>query len=162
MNFPNKTLFAVIPVLLLAIITAVSVRLWLVSEPLATVIAPLDAACDLQAGPCSSAIPGGGRVQLSITPHPVPLLRPLQISVAVEGLDARMVEVDFSGVEMNMGYNRHVLSAQGDGTFSGESTLAACISGRMAWQASVMIATGKVKVIAPFRFATGRADPAGR
>lgn len=150
----NKALIAAIAALVLAIAAAVGARLWLGSNPSATVTAPLDAACDLQAGPCSSAIPGGGRIKLSIAPHPIPLLRPLNLTVTVEGLDARMVEVDFVGVDMNMGYNRHQLKAQSDGQYSGEATLPVCITGRMAWQASVIVTTGKTKAVAPFRFIT--------
>jgi len=150
----NKSLIAAIAVLVLTIVTAVGVRLWLVSEPSATATAPLDTACDLQAGLCTSTIPGGGRIQLGIAPHPIPLLRPIKLVVTVEGLDARMVEVDFVGVEMNMGYNRYTLKAQGNGQYSSEATLPVCISGRMAWQASVIVTTRKIKAVAPFRFIT--------
>lgn len=80
----------------------------------------------------------------------------------MEGLDVHMVEVDFAGVGMNMGYNRHMLSAQSDGSFSGEATLAACITKSMTWQASVMVTTDKIKVVAPFRFVTSKIDTDGR
>lgn len=154
MTSQNKALIAAIVALALAIATTVGARLWLAADPSATVTAPLDTACDLQAGPCSSAIPGGGRIKLSIAPHPIPLLRPIKLAVTVEGLDARMVEVDFVGVDMNMGYNRHPLKAQNDGQYTGEATLPVCITGRMAWQASVIVTTGKIKAVAPFRFIT--------
>jgi hypothetical protein len=152
----NKAFLGVIAALALALIAAIGSSQWLGSAPSVTLTAPLDTTCDLQAGPCASSIPDGGRIMLSIAPHPIPLLRPLQLNVKVEGLDARMVEVDFAGVNMNMGYNRHVLVAQSPGQYTGEASLPVCISGRMAWQASVIVSTGKIKAVAPFRFVTSR------
>ena len=150
----NKALIAAIAALALAIAAAAGAKLWLRPDPSATLTAPLDPACDLHSGPCTSAIPGGGRIRLSIAPHPIPLLRPLHIAVTLEGLDARSVEVDFTGVDMNMGYNRQQLKAQSDGQYTGAATLPVCITGRMAWQASVIVTTNKIKAVAPFRFVT--------
>lgn len=152
----NKALIATVAALALAVAAAVGARLWLASEPGTTVNAALDTSCNLHAGPCASAIPGGGRVELSLAPRPVPLLRPLAVTVKVEGLEARAVEVDFAGVDMNMGFNRPQLKSQGDGRYAGEATLPVCITGRMAWQASVMVTTDKVKAVAPFRFVTSK------
>lgn len=152
----NKALTAAIAALALAIAAAVGARLWLDREPAATVHAPLDPACDLHAGPCTSTIPGGGRITLSLSPRPVPLLRPLSVTVRLEGLDARAVEADFTGVSMNMGYNRHPLRAEGGGEYRGEATLPVCITGRMEWQASIIATTGKARIVAPFRFVTTR------
>jgi hypothetical protein len=156
LRMQNKAILGAIATLVLALIAAFGSRHWLESAPAVTLTAPLDTTCDLQTGPCSSNIPDGGRIMLSIAPHPIPLLRPLQLNVKVDGLDARMVEVDFAGVNMNMGYNRHVLVAQSAGQYAGEASLPVCISGRMAWQASVIVSTGKVKAVAPFRFVTSR------
>lgn len=152
----NKALIATVVALALAIAAAVGAKLWLGAEPGTTVNAPLDTACNLQAGPCASTIPGGGRIELSLAPRPIPLLRPLSIEVKVESLDARAVEVDFAGVDMNMGFNRPKLKSQGNGRYAGEATLPVCITGRMAWQASVMVTTDKLKAVAPFRFITAR------
>lgn len=154
MPFQNKVLIAAITALVLAIVTAVFVKLWPGFVPPVTVTAPLDAACDLQTGPCDSSIPGGGRVRLSIAPHPIPLLRPMKLTVSVEDMDARKVELDFVGVDMNMGYNRYTLNAQDNGRYSGEVTLPVCITGSMSWQVSVIVTTNKIKAVAPFRFIT--------
>ncbi|PWB49130.1 MAG: hypothetical protein C3F18_10615 [Nitrosomonadales bacterium] len=145
-----------IAALILAIGAAIAAKLWLVPSPEASVTAPLDPACDLHAGPCASAIPGGGRIELSIEPRPIPLLRPLRLAVKTQGLDARLVEVDFTGVDMNMGYNRPQLKQEGEYRFSGETTLPVCITGGMAWQAAVVVTTPKLKVVAPFRFSSSR------
>lgn len=156
MNISNKPLVAAIAALILAIGGAVGAKLWLVPSPDASITAPLDPACDLHAGPCISHIPGGGRIELSIEPRPIPLLRPLRLIVKTQGLDARMVEVDFTGMDMNMGYNRPQLKQEGENRFTGEATLPVCITGSMAWQAAVVVTTPKLKAVAPFQFDTSR------
>ncbi|MBZ0105329.1 MAG: hypothetical protein K8H84_06825 [Sulfuricella denitrificans] len=156
MNLSNKSLVATIAALILAIGAAVGARLWLTPNPEASVTAALDPACNLNAGPCSSNIPGGGRIELAIEPRPIPLLRPIRLVVRTQGLDARLVEVDFTGMDMNMGFNRPQLKQEGDNRFTGETVLPVCITGGMAWQAAVMVTTPKLKAVAPFQFDTSR------
>lgn len=156
MKLSNQSLVVTIAALILAIGAAVSARLWLVPNPEASVTASLDPACNLHAGPCVSNIPGGGRVELSIEPRPIPLLRPLRLVVKTQGLDARLVEVDFTGIDMNMGFNRPKLKHEGDNRFTGETVLPVCITGGMSWQAAVMVTTPKLKAVAPFRFNSSR------
>lgn len=156
MTLSNKPLVATIAALVVAIGAAAGAKLWLVPNPEASVTASLDPACDLHAGPCRVDIPGGGRIELSIEPRPIPLLRPLKLAVKTQGLDARQVEVDFTGMDMNMGFNRPQLKREGDERYVGETVLPVCITGRMTWQAAVMVTTPGVKAIAPFRFTTTR------
>lgn len=150
----NKTLIATIIALLVAIGAAVGAKLWFRPNPASTVSAALDPKCDLHAGPCVSTIPGSGRIELSIEPRPIPLLRPLRLVVKVEGMEAGKVEIDFTGVDMNMGYNRPELKRESGNRFTGQATLPVCITGRMEWQATVMATTDKITAAAPFRFVT--------
>lgn len=152
----NKSLIVTIAALALAIAAAMAAKFLLAPPGEVTVTAPLDTACNLQEGPCSSAIPGGGRIEFAIAPRPIPLLQPLRLSVQVQGMEARAVEVDFTGVDMNMGFNRPQLQRENNGRFSGQTTLPVCITGRMAWQAVVVVTSDKTKVAAPFRFVTSR------
>lgn len=152
----SKALIAASTILILAIGAAIGAKLWLSPNPEATISAPLDPACNLHIGPCSSMLPGGGRIELSIEPRPVPLLRPLRLTVKVEGIDARQVEIDFTGVDMNMGFNRPQLKKEDETHFSGQTTLPVCITGKMAWQASVIVANNRARFVAPFRFITSR------
>lgn len=156
MNPQTKALAAAVAALMLAILIAVAFKRSPNPAGPNTVSLPIAGACDLQAGPCSSEVPGGGRVELAIAPHPIPLLQKLQVSVRVDGLEAKAVEVDFAGVDMNMGINRHALALQGEGRYSGEAVLPICVTGRMAWQASVVVDGGKARIVAPFRFIAGR------
>ena len=156
MNTQTKALAAAAAALMLAILIAVAVKLWPNAAGGNTVSLPANGACDIQAGPCASPVPGGGRIELAIAPRPIPLLQPLQVLVRLDGLEAKAVEVDFAGVDMNMGVNRHALAPQGEGRYSGEAVLPICVTGRMAWQASVIVDGGKARIVAPFRFVTSR------
>jgi hypothetical protein len=155
----NKALTAAIAALALAVATAVGAKLWLAKGAGATLTAPIDSRCDLHTGPCTSTIPGGGRIELSVAPRPIPLLRPININVRVNGLEARTVEVDFAGESMYMGFNRRPMQRQGDGSYTGSTVLPVCVTGSMAWLASVIVDTGKGKVVAPFRFITAQNEP---
>lgn len=119
--------------------------------PVVTAAVP---SCDLQQGPCSAVIEGVGTVTFTIAPRPIPLVEPLEFSVEATLPGVRGVEVDFSGVDMNMGYNRFVLPAAGGGRYAGEGMLPVCVRNRMTWEAKVMLETADVMYVAPFRFDT--------
>ena len=114
---------------------------------------PLDD-CDLHDGPCRRVLPGGGEVSFAIEPRSIPLTRPLKLRVEVKGVEADRVEVDFSGVTMNMGYNRPRLDKVADGLFEGEGLLPVCIRQRMDWEAKVILRTDRGSFILPWRFET--------
>lgn len=124
------------------------------APPQAVTLAPDD--CDLQQQACRRQLPGGGELVLEITPRPIPLVTPLKLQVKVTGREVQKVEVDFSGVTMNMGYNRPRLQQVGEGVFEGEGFLPVCIRQRMDWEAKVLLhAPGEV-IAVPFRFETVR------
>ncbi len=145
----KRSLFLVLAALFLAAITAVGHRL---SSPAVALGAVPDAGCDLQQKVCGAAVPGGARLTLSILPHPIPLLKPLAVEVTTTALDASQVELEFTGVEMNMGVQRVLLKPVSPGRFVGEATLPVCVTGRMQWQATVMLDSKRGRVVAPFRF----------
>lgn len=117
---------------------------------------PLDSTCDLHQKPCTSELPGGGSLEFSIEPRPIPVLRPLTLQVHVIGIAARSVEVDFSGVDMKMGFNRSRLEPGKDGLFTGQASLPVCVRDKMAWQATVLIESDGKRIAVPFRFVTKR------
>jgi hypothetical protein len=65
------------------------------------------------------------------------------------------VPVDFAGVSMNMGFNRPALAQAGPGRFAGQAVLPVCVTGRMTWQATVLIDAGSRRIAVPFRFEAG-------
>lgn len=147
-----KQLLAAVILLVLIIAATLGFKYWKMAHPEQTLTVQAEAGCDLHRGSCAATLPDGGRIELEITPRPIPLLRPLEIRAKITGMQARKVEIDFSGVSMNMGFNRPVLKDTGNQTFTGQATLPVCITGRMEWQASVMVNTGEAQIIAPFRF----------
>jgi hypothetical protein len=112
--------------------------------------------CDLHKGPCAATWPGGGHLEFSVTPRPIPYLHPLRVEVVVSGVQPGKVEVDFAGETMNMGYNRIELKPSGGGRHAGEASLPVCVSGSMDWVATVIVEADGKRISAPYRFATGR------
>lgn len=108
--------------------------------------------CNLNETPCSAQLPDGARIELSLEPRPIPLVQPLRLAVRSEGLAADKVEIDFAGINMNMGYLRPQLNALGNNRFEGETALPVCVTGAMAWQATVLIETARQRIAIPFRF----------
>jgi hypothetical protein len=80
----------------------------------------------------------------------------LRVEVTVSGVKPAKVEVDFAGDTMNMGYNRSELAAVGPGRYGVETSLPVCVSGSMAWVATVIVEADRQRVAVPFRFDTGR------
>ena len=111
------------------------------------------AGCDLNVQACAAELPGGGRIELSITPRPIPVVKPLRVSAQLVGTSADALEIDFSGVSMDMGYQRQRLVADDHGDFSGETMLPVCVTGRMTWQATLLIDRDHRRIAVPFRFA---------
>lgn len=121
-------------------------------EPGADLVLPADPACDLRLGACKLPLPGNGSVSFSIEPRNIPVMKPLQLDVVVQGVEVVQVAVDFTGVDMNMGFNRSQLNREGAGHFAGEGTLPVCIRNRMDWEARVILQTPGGAIVAPFLF----------
>jgi len=91
----SNYLWTIIAILVLAILLAVSYKLKSFLKPSVIATAELDKSCDLRKGACSSKLPAGGKLTFSIDPNNIPILRPLQLKVEIEGVDASKVDVDF-------------------------------------------------------------------
>lgn len=123
--------------------------------PRADMPLPLVADCRLDRQICSAALPDGGRLEVSLEPRPVSTITPIRVSVSIAGLPAGRVEVEFQGVDMNMGLHRLPLVSAGSGRFSGETTLPVCVTGQMVWQATILIEADRKNISVPFRFESG-------
>lgn len=152
----KKILIDALAMAALALVVVVGYKLSPLVLPKADVSLAPPSGCDLQKNPCGVALPGGGTLSFSILPRPIPLLAPLQLEVALSGREASKVEVDFAGVDMDMGFNRTALANQGGGRYTGAASLPVCASGGMDWQATVMIESGQERIAVPFRFAARR------
>ena len=116
-TFEKKILIDVIGILLIALVVVVGYKLSPLLLPRADVVIQPDPACNLQRQTCAVTLPSGGRVELSMAPRPIPMVRPFEVQVTTSGFAPGRVEVDFAGIDMNMGLNRPGLAARGDGRF---------------------------------------------
>lgn len=152
----SPVLWVVALVLLAAVLAVVGIKVRPILHPQPLVVAPLDRACDLTSGPCTARFPGGGAATLSVEPRGIPPVAPLRLSVELTGIEAGSVQVDFAGVDMDMGFNRPALTEVEPGSYRGQGMLPICVRDRMAWEARVLIQTPKGLLAAPFRFETER------
>lgn len=153
-SFSDKVLWSAIALLAAALAITATVKLSPLLNPPQRVSLPLNTACDLQLGPCTTELPGGGRLELSLEPRPIPVLKPLKLQVRAIGFKTSAVEVDFAGVDMKMAFNRPRLVPGKDGLFTGEATLPVCVRDKMAWQATVLVESDGKRIALPFRFET--------
>lgn len=127
---------------------------WPTLFPAVVAVAPLVPDCDLREADCTAVLPGGGKVRFAIDPRSIPVLKPLDLTVHVDGIQTRRVSVDFAGTDMNMGYNRVALESRGTGQWKGQASLPVCVRSRMTWEARVLLETDIGIMAAPFRFDT--------
>jgi hypothetical protein len=153
MQFKHSLLIDALVILSIALVGVIAYRM----QGRADLSLPVEKACLLHRQACTATLPGGGQIEVSISPRPIPTVRPVNVAVAVKGIEPSRVEVDFAGIGMNMGYNRLELSRQPDGSFAGEARLPVCVTGKMLWQATFMLETGTGLVSAPFQFEAGPA-----
>lgn len=149
----NRSILVDLAILLaLALIAVVGYKYSPLLLPKADLTLAPAAGCDLHREACHADIPGGGRVELAISPHPIPVVKPLQVTATFSGIAPDKVEIDFAGVVMNMGFNRVPLSATGEGGYTGEATIPVCVTGSMTWRATLMAETGRQRIAIPFLF----------
>lgn len=154
--FPNKSLLVDSAMILaLILIGAIGYKLSPLLLPKADITMPLATGCNLQQDACVAELPQGGRLRFALTPRPIPVTAPLEMTVELEGASVDKVTVDFAGVDMSMGFNRQALQSTGGGRFTGQAILPVCVTGRMLWQATVLVESGRTRIAVPFRFEAG-------
>ena len=112
------------------------------------------AGCDLQREPCRARFPGGGEMIVTLAPQPIPVLKPVHVSVELLDLRADSVEVDLSSPDMYMGYNRRPLRALATDHYAGHTVLPVCILDRMRWTLRAIARSDKTVHEAAFEFET--------
>lgn len=151
----KKILIDVIGLELIALVVVVGYKLSPMLLPKADVTVLPDPVCNLQREACGVTLPSGGSVRLSMGTRPIPLVKPFEVEVSTAGFTPTRVEVDFSGIDMNMGFNRSELAPGKAGSHTAQVTLPVCVTGRMDWQATVLVETGNERVAIPYRFTSG-------
>lgn len=180
MNDQNaRPLWALAAGLGLAVVVVVLIKAGPLLHPPLGERAPLNPDCDLLREACRVRFADGGEVRLAIEPRGIPAVRPLQLEVRLAHLPTpEQVEIDFQGVDMNMGFNRVHLqgvsvgagadsgaaasaSADADADanierWRGQGMLPVCVRARMTWEAQVLLHYPGGLRAAPFRFVSQR------
>ncbi|MGE0080543.1 MAG: hypothetical protein AB7U81_04540 [Thiohalomonadaceae bacterium] len=152
--FGRRALLTLIPGLVVALVMVIGYKAWpLVFAPEDVQILP-EPGCDLQRARCVATLPDG-KIDLEFLTRPIPLARPFRVALATSGIAPSRVELDFAGVEMNMGENRAVLRAVGGGQYAADITLPVCITGPMKWRATVILHARNRRLSIPYEFSTG-------
>lgn len=117
---------------------------------------PLQKNCNLHQETCAVE-QNEQLVTLKISPQPIPIARPLGIEVELANMDVQQMEIDISGINMYMGYNRVPLKSYRPNYWVGTSMLAFCTQERMEWQVTLLITLKDGKQIQiPYQLITDR------
>lgn len=163
----RPALWTIAALLGIAVLGVLAHKAWPLLHPVAAERAPLSPGCDLRERPCTVRFSAGGAVTLDIKPRGIPAVHPLAIDVELADLpQPERVELDFTGVDMDMGFNRSVLtpmSATNDGVgrYRGEAMLPVCVRARMTWEVQVLLHFADGLWSAPFRFDSLRPGASG-
>ena len=149
----RRILIDIIAMLLIGLVVVVGYKVSPLLSPKADLRLEPEPGCNLHRGTCSVTL-GSGKVEISISPQPVPLIKPIQIEVRTIGVDVHRIDADIAGIGMNMGYNRPQLLPVGEHTYRAETTLPVCITGMMNWELTLMVDTTTDYVLIPIRFTT--------
>lgn len=152
----NRNIWTFVAVLTLLVFLGIGYKLKELVRPAYIAQASLDQSCDLRKTTCKLTLTDGSSVSLLISPNHIPLLERLQVNIEVEGISASKVEIDFTGIGINMGYNRPELKAITQTKFIGDAFLPVCTLAEMDWNAKVLLHTEKGLIMAPFKFHTTR------
>lgn len=110
--------------------------------------------CDLGLQTCRKRLSGSGELTIDLTPRPIPVLQPFEVRATLEGRNADQIQLDFSGVNMDMGFNQVDLKKGENGVFSGRAILPVCTTSRMRWQANFSIRSGETVEVVSLHFET--------
>jgi len=150
----SKVQGGMVVVLFLLLVSWIAYQQKLQSQQLQVIPVDYDASCDLRAGPCVTLLKDGASVSFSIEPRKIPLARPLQLTVYVDGFKVDGVSVELNGVDMKMPLNLLELENTVKGEFSTKATLSFCSRNAMEWEAMVELRSGNKRIRVPYRFIT--------
>lgn len=96
-------------------------------------------ACDLSKGPCEIQ-----DYQVSISPIPVVPEKDFSVTVKLlKPTAAKPLEIDFEGVDLNMGYIRPKLSYVDEGLYRAQFYIPSCELQEMQWRVRLLVETTK-------------------
>jgi hypothetical protein len=137
---------------------------WLILPGPPAMRLPVVEGCSLHLRPCSSGLPGGGRMTFEISPKNAIATDVLHLDARFSGVDPVAVGARFEGVNMDMGQLEYLIhelapgeSDEGSVAFSGRGGVFACSAGVMHWLVLVRVQVGDSVYEVPYRFQTANA-----
>lgn len=115
-----------------------------------------EANCFLQEHSCTASTEQA-QITLTLTPHPVPLMQPVQASIKISGLnDLNAIELRIEGVNMYMGFQNVQLVKQSNTDWQGNFSLPICSETEMQWLVKVALSSPQQNYQASFNLVTQR------
>lgn len=149
-------------ILLLAFIFGVGGYLvyqtWLPSplKPSESIPVISEANCFLQERTCTASHQQV-QIALALSPQPVPLMKPVQVSMQVHGLNhLETLELKIDGVNMYMGFQSVQLTRQSDNEWQGSLTLPVCSESEMHWRVTANLNSKQQSYQSSFNLVTQR------
>jgi hypothetical protein len=154
---PDASRPALLRYLMLVTLIAVVVALWYLASHSLRLgkevhWIPSTTPCNLHGGACTARLEDSVLAFEMGGEGPIRALEILPLTVSLSGLEARSVEVEFVGRDMDMGLHRFALSPGEDGVFRGEGQLSLCTDAVMPWQARVVVETADGQLGSRFDF----------
>jgi len=115
-----------------------------------------DKNCNLQDGACSVTLKDGSNITLSINPRPIPLMKPIELSVKTKGINLDSLKLKVYATNMNMGLIEKSLGKTAKNSYEGRITLPTCIVGNMIWNVNIIANKPTKSIGATFEFQTGK------
>jgi len=115
-----------------------------------------DKNCSLQEEACSVTLDDGSDISLSITPRPIPLMKPIKLVVKTKGINLDNLNLKVYATNMNMGLIEKSLKKTAKDSYEGKITLPRCIVGNMIWSVNIIANKPTKSVGATFEFKTGK------
>jgi len=112
--------------------------------------------CSLEKQACTAAN-DQAHIVLTLTPQPIPLMKPVQSSVQLSGLaNLDAVQLRIEGVNMYMGFQSVQLNKRPDNEWQGSFSLPICSESAMHWRVLVNLTSQQQSYQATFNLATQR------
>jgi protein SCO1/2 len=106
--------------------------------------------CDVALKPCQL-----GEYELSLSPLPIVAAKTYTVTVkALTKNVANPTEIDFEGLEQNMGYIRPILEQQEDQTYKASFYIPSCDLPRMNWKAKLILGPSEAPKALIFHFSS--------
>lgn len=111
--------------------------------------------CDVNTTSCKAELGDGQWIQLDISDKPIKVMKPLKVMLNVSSEAIQAQEVEFNGVNMDMGFTRFFFKPEENG-YMASAMLPICTLSKMDWQAQTNIKINDQPVLVNYYFSTER------